>query len=47
MTYISARTGSILGLENLNTIINIVSSEMSWRARVVSRPVDWFALRAS
>ena len=47
MTYILARTGSVLGPENLNTIINIVSSEMSWRACVASRPFDWFALRAS
>ena len=31
MAYISARTCSILGIENLDTIITIVSSEMSFR----------------
>ena len=48
VAYISARTGLLLGLENLDTIITIIYSEMpSVRACVVHRPVNWVALQAS
>ena len=48
MVYMSARTGSFLGLKYLDTIIAMACSEMSFGGgRVVWRPVDSFALPAS